>query len=394
MTTAEASERRHAPAPGDSLGSGAAGIALLHIEQARVAVGTWTTAHKWVSASTGNSVTAHPDVASLYRGASAVAFTLHTADQPGYRTALDTLDGHIATLTRHRLHRAHERIDRGQLPALREYDLISGLTGIGAYLLHRDRDPNLLQDVLTYLVRLTEPVHADGETLPGWWCGQHPPDQPPRRWPGGHGNLGLAHGIAGPLALLSLAVRRRVAVAGQAEAIAKICQWLDQWRAGTGPQAWWPGRITRYEQRSGAVQQRGPQRPSWCYGTPGLARAQQLAALAVDDPRRQRQAEDVLAGCVTDEHQLAQLNDATLCHGWAGLLQTTWRAAADASDGGQLAATLPHLQGRLEQHLNRHGPPDDGGLLEGEAGIRLVRHTTSTDEPPATRWDACLLLDC
>lgn len=58
-----------------------------------------------------------PDIASLYRGAPAVAFALHTADQSGYASVLDTLDGHITTLTRQRLHRAHERIDRGQLPA-------------------------------------------------------------------------------------------------------------------------------------------------------------------------------------------------------------------------------------------------------------------------------------
>ncbi|MGH3329543.1 MAG: ATP-binding protein, partial [Streptomycetales bacterium] len=34
--------------------------------------------------------------------------------------------------------------------------------------------------------------------------------------------------------------------------------------------------------------------------------------LALDDPRRARRAEDTLAGCVTDERQLAQLSDATL----------------------------------------------------------------------------------
>ena len=77
---------------------------------------------------TRTPVTAHPDACGLYQGAPAVAFTLHAAGQPAYGTALGTLDGHIATLTRHRLERAHERIDRGQLPALREFDLINGST--------------------------------------------------------------------------------------------------------------------------------------------------------------------------------------------------------------------------------------------------------------------------
>ncbi len=393
MTQAnQTSSSTRAPVPGASLGSGAAGIALLHIELARAGTGAWDTAHECVSAMTRSPVTAHPDIACLYRGAPAVAFTLHTADQPGYATALDLLDGHIATLTRHRLSKGHERIDRGQLPAMREFDLISGLTGIGAYLLHRDRDPDLLRDVLAYLARLTEPVHADGERLPGWWSGDSPTDQPTHRGPGGHGSLGMAHGIAGPLALLSTAMRHGVTVADHTEAITRICLWLDQWRVGSGRRAWWPGRITRSEWRSGTVAQHGPQRPSWCYGTPGLARAQQLAALALDDPQRQRQAENTLVGCVTDEDQLAQLSDATLCHGWAGVVHTTWRVATAAGAASEFAVVLPRLQAGLEQQLNRHGAPENGGLLEGEAGVQLVQHTIQTDEPSMARWDTCLLL--
>lgn len=38
-----------------------------------------------------------------------------------------------------------------------------------------------------------------------------------------------------------------------------------------------------------------PARPSWCYGTPGLARARQLAGLALRDLARQEAAEHALA---------------------------------------------------------------------------------------------------
>jgi len=375
------------------LATGAPGIALLHIQHAHTGAGGWDTVQRWAAAMTRSPVTAHPDACGLYRGAPAVAFTLHAAGQPAYASALDTLDRHISTLTRARLDRAHRRIDRGQLPALREFDLISGLTGIAVYLLHRHGGGELLCEVLAYLVRLTESLkHADGDVLPGWWCADGPGTPSSRRWPGGHGNLGLAHGIAGPLALLSTAMRRGVTVAGQAEAIGWICAWLDQWRCGTGARAWWPAMISLTEWRTGTVRQPGPPRPSWCYGTPGLARAQQIAAIALADPQRQRRAEHALAGCVTDERQLAQLRDASLCHGWAGLLQSTWRVAADGD--GVLSARLPHLHARLDQHLRQHGAPTHDGLLDGTTGIHLAQHTTTTTHgPPATRWDACLLLD-
>ena len=237
------------PGWGQALYTGAAGIALAHIEYAHTGTAGWDTAHRWAAAMLRSPVTAHPDTCALDRGAPAVAFTLHAAARPGYAPTLAILDRHITAATRHRLQWAHQRIDAGRLPALREYDLIRGLTGIGAYLLHRHGggDPlhqEVLKNVLSYLVRLTEPLTIGGEAVPGWWTGNAPDDQPSPRWPGGHGNLGMAHGIAGPLTLLSTAMRQGATVAGQPDAIGRICAWLDQWRTGFGTQAWWPETVS------------------------------------------------------------------------------------------------------------------------------------------------------
>lgn len=322
------------PGWGQSLSAGAAGIALLHAEYAHAGLGRWDTVHQWAAAMTRSPVAAHPDACGLFRGAPAVAFTIHAANHPAYAKALARLDGHIATLTRHRLETAHRRIDAGQLPELCEFDLISGLTGIGAYLLHRHGGGDLLDGVLSYLVRLTKPLVIDGEELPGWWTDNGPNGKPSPSWPGGHGNLGLAHGISGPLALLSMTMRRGVTVAGQAAAIQRICAWMDHWHSDPTTQPWWPGMVSRTEYRTHTLRQTGPPRPSWCYGTPGIARAQQLAGLALNDPQRQELAERTLAKCGTDEQQLSQLSDASLCHGWAGLLQVTWRTATEAGQHG------------------------------------------------------------
>ncbi|GAA0705125.1 lanthionine synthetase C family protein [Kitasatospora atroaurantiaca] len=380
------------PEPGwsQALADGAPGTALEHIEYARSGTIPWADAHRWAAAMTRRPVTALPDD-GLFRGAPAVAFVLNTAQNPSYARALAALDPHVDQVTRTRLEGAHARIDAGLLPELREWDLVSGLTGLGAYQLARHGDTDLLRDVLAYLVRLTDPVTVDGEVLPGWWCANGPVDLPSRHWPGGHANLGLAHGISGPLALLSTVMRHGIRMPGQADTIAWICTWLDRHRQGAGARAWWPGMLSRAEWQAGAVSQRGPQRPSWCYGTPGQARAQQLAGLALDDTDRQQLAEDALAGCVSDPAQLFDLTDATLCHGWAGLLLTTWRAAADARDD-RLARQLPRLRALMDRYLHGGGQPEAAGLLEGTAGLRLAQHTTTVTTPPASRWDACLLL--
>jgi hypothetical protein len=371
------------PEPGwsQSLGRGAAGIALLHVVHARAAVGPWTTANQWIRLMTNEPVIA-TSTASMFRGAPAVAFVLRAAGQPAYQPALHRLDQHIEQLTRQRVARAYERIDCGEQPALREFDLISGLTGLGGYFIQRSGDSAPLREVLSYLVRLVEPLRHDGQTLPGWWTDHGPDDRPSAQWPGGHANLGMAHGIAGPLALLSTAMRRRIIVPGHADAIARICAWLDRFRAGRDGSGWWPGRLSRAEHHDGLIRQPGPQRPSWCYGTPGIARAVQVAGRALDDPGRQREAENALLGCVGDDRQLAQLRDSSLCHGWAGLTQAVHRASADALDD-RLAGHVPRLHGRLRDH----GLPGRTGLLEGIAGVRLVNsHITDF------AWDACLLL--
>lgn len=374
----------HDPSPGwgQSL-DGGAGLALLHIAYAHAGVGDWSTAHQWAKAMTRNGIAAH-EGASLFAGSPAVAFVLRAARQPSYARALITLDRHIADLTRQRLGQAHARLEDAQLPELREFDLISGLTGLGAYHLSAGNAGQVC-DVLAYLVRLVEPLRADGVQVPGWWTLDGPTGKPDPHWPGGHANLGIAHGIAGPLALLASAALHGITVPGQVEAIDHIERLLDRWRSGTAERTWWPGLISTRDWSDDSNRQSGPQRPSWCYGTPGIARARQLAARARNDVIHQRDVEAALAGCVTDDRQLAQLSDDSLCHGWAGLIHATRRAAAEAEPGSPLIAALSDLTPRWQEQSPRL--PDHDGLLEGRAGVALVRAAAAAN----TVWDACLL---
>jgi hypothetical protein len=385
-----------------SLAHGAAGIALLHIQRARAGLAPWQPAHDWLSRAAGGEVISGAG-SHLFYGAPALAFALHTAtDRPGrYARALDHLDGHITYMTHRRLDAAHARIDRGELPALAEFDAIRGLAGIGAYLLARDPHGGLLRAVLACLVRLTEPVSDRGEALPGWWTNLAPSGQPSPRFPGGHANNGMAHGAGGVLALLSLAARRGAAVDGQAEAISRICAWLDQWRQDSATGPWWPYWITRTQLRDGRAGRAAPGRPSWCYGTAGLARAQQLAALATGDIARQRMIEHALTSALTDPAQLAATTDLSLCHGYAGLLHIAGHASAEASGPG-MDACLPLLLGQIipdgadpgavAESLLRP-PAGDPGLLEGAAGIALALHTVQAGPAPGSGWDSCLLVN-
>jgi len=311
-----------------SLARGAAGTALLHIERAWNGSGSWATARTHIQRATTGPVDAG-DHAGLYYGAPAVAFMLQTAAErhPRYRAASEALDEYVLRLARRRLAAAADRIERGEPAAFAEFDLFYGLTGIGALLLRRSPAHDVLAGILRYVVNLTKPQRHDGVELPGWWVSHDPDEILPT--PGGHANFGMAHGAAGLLALLALATTHGCVVDGQHDAITILSAWFDQWRQDGADGAWWPQWITHEELRAGGPAQPGPGRPSWCYGIPGIARAQQLAAIATADPRRQQAAEDALAASLT-ETQLDRITDPGLCHGLAGVYQTAYRAARDA----------------------------------------------------------------
>ncbi|MFF5583252.1 lanthionine synthetase C family protein [Streptomyces hygroscopicus] len=394
-----------APSNRQHLAYGPTGIALLHIERAAAGLGSWQRAHDWLAAAVRSPFTSGPDSHPFY-GAPALAHALACAADhlPGaYQRARDTLDRQMAADVRRRLAAAHHRIDAGRLPEITEFDTIRGLAGYGAYFLRRDPAGAEVGAILDYCVRLTEPAAHDGEALPGWWTPTGPSGRPDGRFPGGHANSGVAHGAGGVLAMLALAARRGITVVGHREALRVILAWLDRWQEETGRGLAWPYWVTRDELRTGRLAPSGPRRPSWCYGTAGLARARQLAALALGDTDRQIEAETALVAALTDPAQLRATTDNGLCHGFAGLAHVAARTANDAhpSTVGQLRAAIPPLLATVcppgtgpEDAAMAANRDDEVGLgfLDGAAGIALGLLAPATATPPRSAWDACLLI--
>ena len=359
------------------LGRGAAGTALARIAAARLTGLPPRATASWVRAMTAGPVTANAS-ASLFYGAPAVAFVLHTGAHPAYAAMLAALDEHVNDLTALKLAAAYERIDRGELTRPGEYDLISGLTGLGVYHLvrHGPAGSGMTAAVLGYLVALAEPVCRHGESLPGWWSGTGPAGTPDPAWPGGHLNLGMAHGIAGILALLSGAMRVGIQVDGQAKAVSELCATFDRYRQGSTACPWWPAMITLGEHKRGRANSGRQARPSWCYGTPGQARAQQLAGLALGDQERMRAAERALAGCVLDR-QVTGLLDRRLAVPRVG------RPGPGALAGRRRRPRPRAAPGRAARGTPGHGRPPRPrrpASLQRAPG-RNIRHPARPERP-------------
>ncbi|MEV5692219.1 lanthionine synthetase C family protein [Micromonospora globbae] len=372
-----------------SLSHGAAGIALLHAERARSGQADWATFHRWASLLATGLTSGH----GMFAGAPAVAHVFATAAdaQPdAFRSALATLDRQISRDLIARTRLAHARIDRRAPGDVAEWDLISGLAGLTRYLLRRAPGDPAIRDALACLVRVTQPIRQSDMILPGWWSDRDPHRGYAAEWSGGYGNFGLAHGAAAILALLALATLHGVEVPGQRDAITTLYDWYQFWQQPSPAGPWWPQYITINELHDGQLHNPAPGRPSWCYGTPGIARALQLGGHALGQLDPLHLADNAIRATLAPGTPAAPLTDLSVCHGCAGLLHTM-RHLGQPTDS-LIAALLARLDADPEAaaiHLLAMTGP---GLMEGVTGIALVLHSYTTDPTLSSPWDTILLL--
>ncbi|WPO76709.1 lanthionine synthetase LanC family protein [Streptomyces sp. KN37] len=291
------------------------------------------------------------------------------------------LSARAAALARHH----HQRAATQQATPWMVYDAIKGLAGIGRILLaahtrgHRtDAEPGLYAalDALTHLILTPQ------GTRPGWWLPAHLHPPTVRVPPTGAATTGLAHGIAGPLALLAAAHQAGHTVPGQKEAIHSAAEWLLTWQT---PQHTWPPHI------SGASLDAKPstttgvkgRTTAWCYGTPGIATALASAGHALGEAAFQRSADAAAAALAAREPDDWDTEGPALCHGSGGILQAAHRLFHHRLAEKAVHGTMAHTPA-----------PGPRGFLTGPAGtaLTLAEYAGLLSARPADAWDCLILL--
>ncbi|MFT3776553.1 MAG: lanthionine synthetase C family protein [Minicystis sp.] len=389
-----------------TLHQGSAGLALLfgYLDDCFPGQG-WEIEARWHLEAAARAVQASPEIGmSLYGGLAGVAFAAYSRSHGGrrYRRLSATLDEALSPAIEASC-AALDAMSGGC--AVHHFDVIGGVTGAGAYLLCRAEHEGArtgLDRVLRCLVSLT---NDDDEGLPRWRTPAHlilPPEQA-RNFPGGHLNFGLAHGIPGPLVVLSLAGRHGISVPGMEEAVERIVACLLTHRADDDRGVNWttchplplPG------EQQGTLAKTPPSRTAWCYGIPGISRALYLAGRAFAKPAWCQVAVDAMRSAVTRPVPERHIPSPTFCHGVAGLLHITSRFARDTG-----LAVFEEAKGALiAQLVAAHEPAsilgfrsidsaggrvDDPGLLDGTPGVILSLLAATMPVEPA--WDRLFLL--
>ncbi|WP_046776904.1 lanthionine synthetase C family protein [Streptomyces yangpuensis] len=380
-----------------SAAQGTCGLALAfgHLDRCLPGEGWDLVAHHHLSRAVDGTASNPVSALGLFAGLTGVAFTTSYLAHGGqrYRDLLGDIDDSLYTRIPRRLPAV-----TGEGLAVGTFDLVSGWTGVAAYLHSRPTGPardRALHTVLAWLVDLSRAV----EGVPAW----HTPhaliaDESIRdRYRTAVANCGLAHGITGPLAMLALAHADGPIRAGHTEAIRRTASWLashhvDDARGGSYPSVVPLGEDT-------GIPSAG--RDAWCYGSPGVARALWLAGTALGDPGLTRTAVAAMRAVLRRPVARRRIDSPGFCHGIAGLLQVTLRFAVDTgdeeiSDGarrlvdqllGEYQPQAPFGYRSIEPDGTRE---DRSGLLEGAAGVALALLAAVTLEPPA--WDRFFLL--
>ncbi len=312
----------------------------------------------------------------------------------GIGTALDALD---------------ERTDDGDSDDLREldqyllasvsprpwplhFDVINGLSGVGVYAAQRSRYDSgraLLREVARSLRELAE---VDERGCRWFTRPELLSDHQRGIYPGGQYNLGVAHGVPGPLAILATAHALGLDADANLAALAGGLRWLMSHVE----------RDCSIPYAVGPNQRANQSRYAWCYGTPGIAGTLSMIGALAPVTGASEIAEAMLHATTRLDPAAFGVFDAGLCHGSAGIALIYARAWHRADRPELAAAAVSWLDYTLRlrrdglgcagylahQGADKWAP--ESGVLTGSAGIALSLLALATDVEPD--WDWLLLL--
>lgn len=286
-----------------------------------------------------------------------------------------------------------------------EYDLISGITGLGVYA----RERLAQSSGVLLLERVIDRLTSQAETGPEGTAWFTPPSRLPE-WqreihPQGLYNLGVAHGIPAVAALLAVACQKGVAVDRARPLLDGTVNWLlaRQLPAGKG---------SCFGSSFVAGEESGASRLAWCYGDPGVAATLLVAARAAGEPTWEDKALEVARAAARRPPEQSFVRDAGICHGAAGLAHLFNRFWQASGEEVFHAAACTWIERMLELQVLGEGiagfrawrssPGLSGGagsngewaaepgLLEGASGVALVLLAAVSALEP--EWDRILLV--
>lgn len=282
---------------------------------------------------------------------------------------------------------------RLRLPAgAGSFDLVTGLVGLGVYLLARLPSAAADEGLQLIVRRLQECGVDDGGGLYWQTAGDSPPGRlPPFDKP--HVDTGMAHGMGGVVALLGM-LAAEPALSDAHDMLGRALQWVLAVRERDEFGPYFPSVVAKTTPVFAT-------RCAWCYGDPGLAAALAVVGLRAGRAELSQIAHEHAEASAARAMAQPAVADPSFCHGLAGvahlfnrLCQLTREDSlrVTAQEWYRRLMARQRTDGGLAGYEFRWGESnaDLPGLLYGAAGVGLALLAGATDVEPA--WDRTLLI--
>lgn len=293
----------------------------------------------------------------------------------------------------------------------RSFDLVQGLSGVGQYLLKTiisgsKWSAEAYKKFNEIVKTLKEISDISSERKPFWISKQNqflPEEMEIYR--DGNYNLGMAHGIVGPINLFLDAYKN-----GLIEKKEYAEKWINELlsfkRNQNGQSLFWPRESGGKEIFPG---QEFIERNGWCYGNSIICYTLFKAGLIFKDSKLNIQALELLDFITRSSNK--ELVSSNLCHGKAGLLTILEQIKRDYFKEESLEKCINNIQSRILNDFSnsyKYGFQDNSipvipgyttskdkiGILEGSSGIILaLQDATAKNSIKTVSWKSMFFLE-
>ncbi|MBE5677149.1 lanthionine synthetase C family protein [Staphylococcus sp. SS87] len=314
---------------------------------------------------------------SLFGGLSGIAFSMDLASQNGknYQNILNNIDGLIVN----EIENKFDQILQEPLNPL-NYDTVSGLAGIGRYLLNRvDENESNVKALKSILVYFKDIQYSKNS----WVVPQESQflETDKKYFTKGNINLGLAHGVLGPMSLFALCVIRGITIENHQQILKDMYKFIMDEKFCNHE---------RWLQRYDLISERNHFnyiRNGWCYGNTGVMTTLFLIGQALQDDEIIKMSKKVMLQVVNDKDE--NLISPTICHGLSSqiLMLTIMNLHFELNEVSDYITVLinklishykeDYLVNFIDINENKQGvfKSRKVGLLEGELGVYLTLMT-------------------
>ncbi|MEM5398183.1 lanthionine synthetase C family protein [Staphylococcus gallinarum] len=309
---------------------------------------------------------------SLFSGLSGIGFAIDIASdkQYSYQGVLKQIDHLI-------IQYVIDFFNNSELEVTpTNYDVIQGLSGIGRYLLNRSSYNDDAKKVLKNILNYFKKIHYSKNN---WLVSNKHQflDIDKQNFPSGNINLGLAHGILGPISLVAMSKMKGIEIENHEQFLYDFTSFLLKSEFKHNGE--WLDRYDILEKYTPPYSVRN----GWCYGDTGIMNTLLLSGEALNDSELINNSKNILLTIIEKNNE--DLISPTFCHGLASHL-TIIHQANKYFNLSQVNTYLETIVKKIVDHYSEENKfmfqdieysygkkiyKNKVGILEGQLGVLL-----------------------